>query len=531
MQPRRLPFRGVTNATGFRGQPADFAPFGHLLNFLPNVPGEDRMRGGQRAGLEKLSTARVSTGRAQALAALALASTVTGYTVDEDTCEDLTEGEDYDGAVVAGNAWMFDAGPAMFREFDLLGDDHDGSSNKAINAVCWDPDGEHAYCVQNYVQATGSLPATAIFKLNRDGTTTWSVEWTPLPSAGQANTIDTDGVFLFVTEQHRVAVFRCDTGAFVNAYNINGWANECIEARVRPDGRLLVAFRGSSVAGTLYNGEAILPNFGSDFRAGVALFDVSGDADDADPLTWRTFGPQLDNTDPWFETTGGATYPHGYFRMSEHLPGRPRGSTVEGLAVCPDNSVVVVRRNKSFGPNWDYPPSADVPFITVFKLDEDGNLLWAVDTDSKRDSHTIGGNTYQSDRWSTDPSLIAVIVGPEGDVYVAGDSHARAGANVFRLHPDTGAIIASVDLGDATPGNTIRQAAIDIMPQAGLVAVAGVRNSVWPDAGGANAHVWYLSPGLLEVVRWIDINDGTGVNASAIKFNEDDEAVVGTQHV
>lgn len=528
MIPRALPFRGVTNATSFRGQPGEFAPFGSLLNFLPNDTDTDRLRGGQRPGASKLLAGRVSSGRAQAIESLALSSQVTGYVVDETTCEDVLTGTSRTSTALGGNAWMLDPDPSMFRDFDLVPSNY-ASGAKSINAACWDPDDRYAYCVQNYTD-TDTNTATAVFKIDKtDGSTVWETLITLLPAAGAANTIDTDGVFVFVTERHRVLVLRCDTGAHIQTHAMNGWSNECVDARVRTDGKLLVAFRGSGVSGTLYNGQAILPAFGGDFRAGVALLDVD-QTDMVSPLSWATFGPQLGTTDPWFETTGGATNPHGYFRMSEHLYGAPRGSAVEALAVTPDNGCVVVRRNKSFGPNWTYAPDPEVPFITAFKLDEDGYVLWQVDTNSKRDSYTIGAKTYYSDRWSTDPSLIAVAVGPGGDVYVAGDSHPRAAANVFRLDGLTGAIIAQIDLGAATPGNTIRQAAIDIQPEAGLVAVAGVRGSDWPDAGTRNALLWYLSPGDLSIVRHYDLGAAIG-GGSAIKFNGEDEAVLGSNYI
>jgi len=533
--PRTLPFRGVTNSTSFRGQPADFAPFGSLLNFLPNDTDTDRLRGGQRPGLSKLLAARVASGQVQAIQSLALSSQVTGYVPDEDTCEDIETGSSRNSGVLSGNAWMLDDDPSMFRDFDMLPSDF-ASGSKSINAVCWDPDNEHAYLLMNYTSSAGfPRNETAIFKVRKDtGATVWETQLglafgNPIISSGAGNTVETDGIFVYIAEGPRVFVLLASDGAGIKIYDINGWANEAVEARIRTDGKLLVAFRGSSVAGTLYNGQAILPNFGSDFRAGVCLFDVDK-TDMVDPLTWTSFGPQLSTTDPWFETTGGATNPHGYFRMSEHLPGAPRGSTVEALAVTPDNGVVIARRNKAFGPNWAYSPDPEVPFITVFKLDENGYVMWSVDTNSKRDSHTIGSDTYYSDRWSTDPSIIAVAVGDNGDVYVAGDSHPRAAANVFRLDSFTGAIVAQIDLGAVTPGNTIRQAAIDIMPKGGLVAVAGVRHSDWPNAGTRDALLWYLSPGDLSVVRHYDLGAVIG-GASAIKFNDEDEAVLGSNYI
>lgn len=516
-----LPFRGVTDASALRDTPPGFVPFDSLRNFVPFVPGEDRFRGGTRPGFTRFINERIAPGRVQAIVPIALSSVVEGYTIDEGTCGDIEEGESREGGTITGNAWMLNDVPAMMRDWA----DTRGTGTRPVPAVCWDPDGERAYFLLNFTNAGGEQ-VCGVTAVNRDGDELWQAELRdrdtgsdPVASPADVlngNTVEADAHYIYVAVERYVYVLRKTDGFHLRRYNIGGWSRETVEARVRPDGRLAVAFNGSGTAATLPNGPEVVEG-ASDFRSGVALFDVRPSVP-SDPLVRVQFGPVLPSNDPFFESN------HGYFRMSEWMGGRPRGSRVEALCVLPDNGVVVARRNKGWGPNGDYPPSDDQPYITIFRLDASGSLVWQVDTDSIRDAYSGWWGTFYNDRGSAEASIQAVAADDLGNVYAGGAVSPRASACVFRLDAATGALVAKVNLQ-----TTVRGSAMHVAPRSRLVGVAGDRGNSWPGAAGRNAMLWLLNPGTLAPVRHYDLN--AAVSGLGVKFNADDEIVLGTDFV
>lgn len=520
-----LPQRGATNATAVRDMPAGFTVAPRLRNFWNRVPGEDRGRGGQRAGLAKLIATQIANGRVQAIQEVRLASTVDGYIIDEGTCSDITSAENRGDGTTEGNLWLTDDILALDRHWY----DERGGGSLPLNAVCWSPDGTEVYATLNYNNGTSDV--VGIFAVDTDGNELWEVTLLDRVNAGEAeagtpidlyaNVIRADATYIYVAVERYIYILRRSDGYHLDREYFSGWSRECTGLEVRPDGKLVACFHGSNGAGTLYGGIEILGTgvgfYAADFRAGVALFGVDP-ANEADPLTRETFGTQLGPNDPLFEAA------HGYFRFSEQMGGSPRGCYPTAIAVGSDNSVYVCRSNKGWGPNWDYPPSDDQPYYTVLKLTSTGVLVWAVDTKSIRATYTVGGVDYHSDRYETEKSCQAVAVDDElGVVYAGGAVSSDADAGLFALDSASGALISSCDLD-----TTILQDSMTVMPLSHQLAVGGVPGTTWPDAGGQRAHAWIINPLDMSVRRWVDLGN---VNCGNIRASAEDALALGTQYI
>jgi hypothetical protein len=521
-----LPQTGATNATAVRDMPAGFTVAPRLRNFWNRVPGEDRGRGGQRAGLSKLVATQIANGQVQAIQQVNLASTVDGYAIDEGTCTDITEADNRGDGTIEGNLWLTDDILALDRHWH----DDRGTGSLSVNAVCWHPDGGVIYSVINY--NNGVSDVVGVKAVETDGTELWEVTLLDRLSADEAetgspidlraNVIRADSTYIYVAVSRFIYVLRQSDGKHIAREYFSGWSRECTGLEVRPDGKLVACFHGSNGAGTLYGGIAILGTgvgfYAADFRAGVALFTVN-ETDEADPLTRETFGTQLGPTDPFFEAA------HGYFRFSEHMGGAPRGCMPTAIAVGSDNSIYVGRSNKGWGPNWDYPPSDDQPYYTVLKLTSTGVLVWAVDTQSIRATYTVGGVDYHSDRYEVEAKSVQAIAVDDdlGVVYAGGAVSSDADAGLFALDTSSGALIAKCDLD-----TRILQDSMAVMPKSHQLAVGGIPGTTWPDAGGQRAHAWIINPLDMSVVRWVDLGN---VNCGNIKASVEDALALGTQYI
>ena len=520
-----LPQSGVTNAPAVRDTPPGFTVPSRLRNYWPRVPTEDRGRGGQRAGLDKLIATQIANGRVQAVQEVNLASTVDGYTIDEGTCEDITEAENRGDGTITGNLWLTDDVPSLDRHWH----DSRGTGSHSVNAVCWHPDGGIIYSVINF--NNGSSDVVGVKAVETDGTELWEVTLLDRVNADEAeagtpitlyaNVIRADATYIYVAVERYIYILRQSDGKHIDREYFSGWSRECTGLEVRPDGRLVACFHGSNGAATLHGGIEVLGTdvgfVAADFRAGVALFTVDT-ANEANPLTRVTFGTQLSTTDDLYEAS------HGYFRFSEQMGGSPRGCYPTAIAVGSDNSVYVCRSNKGWGPNWDYPPSDDQPYYTVLKLTSTGVLVWQVDTQSIRATYTVGGVDYHSDRYETERSCQAVAVDDDlGFVYAGGAISTDADAGLFVLDTASGALIGKCDLD-----TTILQDSMSVMPKSHRLAVGGIVGNSWPDAGGANAHLWLINPLDLSVNAYLYLGN---VNCGNVKASSADALALGTQFI
>lgn len=542
MQRVALPFRGAANNSALRDLPAGYAPVQGLKNFWAHVPGEDRPRGGQRPGLAAFIAEQFGAGDVQAIQEITLTSRVTGFVADPDTRNTITDvdGTPRDAAALQGQMWMLDRVPAMFRDYD----DQRGSSESS-NAVCWSGDGMAAFFVTNFTDGDGrDVVGLTIVRRDGPGMDDQIVlfdrdkagDAIPSPSQSLAcSTICTDNVFLYLTISQYLYVVRAEDGQHLARYDMEGWAQECVEARVRPDGKIAVAFWGTSNNSDLpagpNAGEGLLPsgvtvsNGANDWRSGVMLFSVDHD-DTADPLTQERFGAVLTDADAFFEAD------HGYARVSE-IGGGLRAATdsalgckPEALAVGPDNTVVLFSRNKGWGPNGDpqHQPSEDKPKINVRKFGPTGNLLWERDTGSIEAVYNVGWTSFTgTDRGVTDPSILAGVVDDDGLIFCGGARSSIAGANVFAIDTD-GTLIGALDLNQP-----IRQACAAVDPRSGLIVMGGDRNSSWEGASGNNAHLWWIDPLSVSVVKFYDIDEA--VSALGVAINPQGEVAYGTDYV
>ncbi len=503
-----LPIFGATNAQALADTPPGFAPLGPLRNFSPRSTNADRARGGQRAGLSRVVAEAFGTGPMQKIASVSLSSRVTGFQLDPGSCEEITDGSSRESEAIEGHCFLLDAAGGMDRDFY----NSTPGSMLSANAVCFSPAGTKAYFAVNY---TATMPSTSIRAVDlATGATLWTSAIESVSKTHSCNTIDADNDYVYVATVEGLVMLERDTGSEVYNQPIDqpSWSSEIVEARVRPDGQIVVAFNGADTNVSLAGGTA----GGSDFRSGIALYERQAAVI---PIRRVRFGSVVSASDDWYEGD------HGYYRVSEHGAARPHGCAMTGLAVGADNSVIGFRRNKGWGPNGAYVPGDSIPPITVFKLSASGELLWEADTASIRDAYSGWFGTVYNDRGSTDPSIHAGCVLATGEVVCAGARSPRANnACAFLLDGDTGVMLDSVDLG-----GVIRQAACALVPSAGLVALGGDRNTGWPDAGGANAHLWLVDTLDLSVARAIDLSHA--VSCLGVDARDDDALLMVTDYV
>lgn len=326
--PIQLPVRGVSDALPHIQQPGDMAGPEAARNIRVNAIGGARATMGPREPYTAAFEAIGTGGRVQALFNV---STASGTSLRLGDCDDIGAGVSKPGLGIAGQAFIIDTDNSLALAFA------DPSADVAAqSAYCcsWHPDGTKAASAIIFPDATTGVASTRVTLFNAS---TGAVVWTTLiqdkdpggslgapPFPIYANSVRVYNTFTYVCAGPWVFVLRTSDGVYLKRLNINGWAWEVQDARVRPDNTLAVLFLGTSTA----QGPVTASSYsaGAYFRSAVALYTVNNDTTvNGTPLTLAQYGAALANTDPNYEA-------HPHFRFSEHLGRSPRGMAPFALA-------------------------------------------------------------------------------------------------------------------------------------------------------------------------------------------------------
>lgn len=575
------PSKGVTDAVPYEDIPPGYAPLEGMRNVRPIGAQSGRRRLGRRPTLGRFFSLRMA-GPGQALEVISKSSAQVGLQIGNRFDFDPTSrGQP---GTIAGNVWFCNERGGLAASATIDCSLEGGPAQPAVTAVSWnkgssvsaDPtsvDGTVAFVVCNYADSgrAGKI-SSVIMAINefggkqngwiaaRPGSGPGSADeghlkialadgmGNPLDSA--VNTIEAWGDHVYVTVRERVIVLSRFSGTIVQTHKMLGWSDEAIEFRVTPDGAAAYcAFNGSGVPRVLPSGTNVWSFlWGRCFRSGIMKFDFTGDS--SEPLRQIPFGSNG-------RVPGDTYYEQDlpYLRLSEYLARAPRGAYIEALATTPEGGVVVGISNQGYGPNGTlaaHLPYA-VPFSTIVLFDQDGNLIWEVDSASARDPHgllpgvTVGGapSTVYSDikfqqggtgGTGKDPSVFALRVNQFGSIFSGGRrTNAASGQGFTNFGVDVNRIPLwkrNLD-GDATTGECVRQAAIQIDPTTNGPWVSGVRNDQWESddlnpSSNVDAHTWLLDPLTGEPVRIFDL--AAAVNAAGIDVRADGWLVIGSQY-
>ena len=578
------PRKGVTDAATYHDTPDGFGPLESMRNVRPFGGGSGRGRIGRRLGMERAFSLQLE-GPVQAMAVISKSSSVVGLQIGELFPFDWTfRGQP---GTIAGNVWIANERGGLAASATIDCSLEGGPAQPAVSCVSWfkgsqfssqadAEDGTVAYVVVNYTDTTRANKLSAVvmavdeyggkpsgWTAARPGAGAGSAneghykieidddDGNPLDSA--VNTIESWGDHIYLTCRERIIVLSRFSGALVQTHKLNGWSDEAIEFRVTQDGAAAYCgFNGSGVPATMPSGKPIWAFlWGRCFRAGIMKFDFTGDF--SEPIRQVQFGTdgRLPGDD-YYEAD------LRYLRLSEYLRRAPRGADVEAIATTPSGGVVVGMSNNGYGPNGaeaGHLPYG-IPYSTVALFSNNGVLLWEADTDSAKDAHTalpgsITGagipTTFYSDikfqqgagndgGTGKDPSVFALRVNQQGAVFTGGRRTNAASGQGFTCYAlDVDRIpLWKLNLdGDASTGEAVRQAAVQIDPTTNGPWVSGVRNDQWVSADlnpGSNvqAHTWLLNPLNGEPVRIFDL--AAAVNAAGIDVRPDGWIVVGSQY-
>lgn len=220
---------------------------------------------------------------------------------------------------------------------------------------------------------------------------------------------------------------------------------------------------------------------------------------------------------------------HQYFRFSERGFATPRGYIPSSMCALSDGSLVVARCNKGWGPNNSFRPDESVPPLSLCRITggtTGAALLWETDIGSRLDLHpvTISGSPvdlyndrpHPSDAVNTPndphPTCDAICADGDDNVYVAGQLNGD-GYSVRKVRSSDGQVLWEQSTGGWAPQHAIAYHAAE-----NVVVVVGQRNSAWPDAGGANAVVWFIDAFTGDIVDTFDLGGAVtafGVDISA----------------
>lgn len=488
--------------------PAGYTLPAGLRNVRLSDPITKRRRLSRRPGLA-LAQSLVLPGPVQELRTVTRARTEVGLVID--VCENVTQGRARTGAAPSGNIFRREPSGGVVEQAFLNVVASGGPSNHPTVTLGVNTARTMTAVASNYTDTVSGFVETAIQLYNELLEPVWD---NPLVIAsGSAdrftNTLTLTGRWIFATVNENVVVIDQADGSIVQTFDCNGWSNEAVDCAVLPDGRLAVLMFGAGFNTTLASGVPVVG--GAHFRSGVMLCNVA----DSGPtvLTQAIWGGRLTTGDTFFEAD------HGYFRISEHAQGAPRGCRPHAIAVSPvDGSIYVCRTNQGWGPNGNYQPDGTTGYVSVMGINPNGTRKFEIDTLSLRLAYTGWWGTYYNDIGNH--TLRAAVVHPERDeLYVAGRrnvaSPATAGTNVYRIRTSDGAVLAQKNLS-----GTIAQAAIAVDPIDGSILCAGERNDDWDGSGGTiEADVWRLDPITLRVLRSYDWNtssiDASGVGVLA----------------
>lgn len=501
--PIQLPVRGVSDSLPHIQQPGDMAGPATMRNVRVNAVGGARATMGPREPYTSAFEAIGTGGRVQALFNV---STASGTALRLGDCTDIGAGSSKPGLGIEGQAWIIDTDNSLALAFSDPSADVAGQS-----AYCcsWHPDGSKAASAIIFPDpATGGRASTRVTLFNA---TTGAVVWTTLiqdkdpggsvgvdPFPIYANSVRVYNTFTYVCAGPWVFVLRTADGVYIKRLNINGWAWEVQDARVRPDNTLAVLFLGTSTT----QGPVTASSYsaGAYFRSAVALYTVNSDTTvDGTPLTLAQYGAKMAGTDPNYED-------HPHFRFSQHVGRSPRGLAPFALAVGSDGRVFAGGTNTGFGPTDASPPDGTGGYSNVLCISAGtaaASLVWETDTNSQR-------TNWQGTGWYNDipydafgvwipgltdsPGVNGLAVDPDGNVYAVGRLNA-AGYNVFKIRGTDGAL-----MWQATTGALAMQHGVWYDSFSGLVTVVGVANASYPDAGGQFAQLWRFNPASGEIV-------------------------------
>lgn len=495
--PIQLPVRGVSDALPHIQQPGDLAGPEAARNIRLNAAGRANATMGPREGLSEAFDAIGTGGRVQALFNVSTASGVALRLGDSTV---VSTGTSKPGLAIRGQAWIIDTDNSLALAFE-----DSAAPSPGAYSCSWHPDGTKAAMTSIYANGADVDSRVTLFNATT-GATIWSTVikdkepgGSPAsPSILYANSVRVYNTFTFVCAGPYLYVLRTSDGEYLKRYNINGWAWEVQDARVRPDNTLVVLFLGTSaVQGPVL---ASSYNAGAYFRSAVALYTVNNDTTiNGSPLTLAQFGAKLDAADPNYED-------HAHFRLSEKLGRRPRGMAPFALAVDSTGRTAFGGTNTGFGPTDATPPNGVGGYSTVGVISAGSStatLAWEGDTLSRRDNWLGTGNyndiPYQADmQWipglADAPGVNGLAFDTDGNVYAVGRPNS-AGQNVFKLRGTDGALV-----WQNTTGALVHQHGVWYDSFSGLVTVVGVASDTWPDSGGQTVHLWRFSPITGEIV-------------------------------
>ncbi len=537
-----IPFRGVTNGSAFIKTPGDAAPLGTTYNLLPHDPATDRRRGGKRFGIKPVFPSPLGSSEVQALGVITRASAVVGQRLG--TCTDMVAGTSREATGLGGQVFGLDSafGLDLMYDMDVTGTGpyvDDGPATNGVGACAISPDGRYLAVASNYFSSgSGQIVARIVLI---DLTTGLAVATRRLAQAGTFQFINTmvfSDRMLFVCTNEFVNVYWYGQSALiygsllepgiegvhgVSGNSCLGWANECIQAALSPDGvYLYVAFNGTGVGRTLLSGVVVTPGINASmWRSGVMRFRISNSTP---YLIAEAWGVQLPESRRYFEGASG-DLPHNYWRLSEQLHRKPQGGYITGIAVDAQGNVIISHTNTGRGPDnnpahqgvgffdpaipganaidgpFDYMRSQGPDYSTVTKISPAGALLWSADTDSIVSEINDSGFFNDIPTPNDDqhfPSIQALCIDTAGDIYAGGALNravADDGINVFKIDGRSGGLLWGNTVGAVTLGNGQRagvpQAAMCIGP-GGQPVVCAFRNDAWDGASGGDYRTLFV---------------------------------------
>lgn len=507
--PRRLalPTGGATDKISDIDQTGLFCPVDLMRNIVPYTESNALPTIGTRWGMEKLFPQQFP-GAIQQFCAVERTTGITGLVPG---ALSPMVGVSRIATSLRGHCFVIDSVGSMYAAFTDVHVSYPGLAS----VVGWHPTNRWV-CFGEYYVDTG-VNKTSFSMVNVD--TLASVWGTTLVSVtGNANHVCVTADYVYVSCAESVHVFNVSTGAFIKSYNCDGWSNEVMQCLPTVDGQyvdVLFIGTGKKTGRSLYGGDTMAGDV-SFATSGVMRFLVATNS--SNPLTRVRFGAGLASTNAYFETD------HGYLRFSEVLSRYPRGCWPWSMARGINNELNIGITNQGWGWTASHKPDgATIPYTNVVSFDTDGNLIWEVDSYSRKVNYTstIGGpyrndipqldpdDDYKHD--STDgtyigffsggggftftpkPSANAVACDSLGNVFVAGQCNENTGKNVYKMVAGSGNIAWTAGIGGIDVGSVVEQHAICIDPTDDNLWVCVMRNNQYHSSVGKSAILMKLS--------------------------------------